>query len=119
MDSASLTTAFGVVSGRFRLATDRLSNGHIEKSSQATKNFGYSIADDRDERRPLSVLVSLDWSGRIETKQENDEGKDYGRYAHGLLRSSKKNRKGEKAEQNAEQRTPNGEPEGNVPVGGG
>jgi len=26
-------------------------------------------ADDRDERRPLSVLVSLDWSGRIEAEQ--------------------------------------------------
>jgi hypothetical protein len=90
MDSASLTTAFGVVSGRFRLATDRLSNGHVEKSSQATKNFGYSIADDRDERRPLSVLVSLDWSGRIETEQENDKGKDDWRYAHGFLHHRKK-----------------------------
>jgi hypothetical protein len=26
-------------------------------------------ADDRDERRPLSVLVPLDWSGRIEAEQ--------------------------------------------------
>ena len=26
-------------------------------------------ADDRNERRPLSVLVSLEWSGRIEPEQ--------------------------------------------------
>jgi len=26
-------------------------------------------ADDRDERRPLSVLLSVDWSGRIEAEQ--------------------------------------------------
>jgi len=26
-------------------------------------------ADDRNERGPLSVLVSLDWSGRIEAEQ--------------------------------------------------
>jgi len=26
-------------------------------------------ADDRDERRPLSVLVSVDWSSRIEAEQ--------------------------------------------------
>ena len=46
--------------------------------------------DDRDERRPLSVLVSLDWSGRIETEKENDQHKDYWRYAHGFLHHRKK-----------------------------
>jgi len=34
--------------------------------------------------------VSLDWSGRIETEQQNDEGKDYWRYAHGFLHHRKK-----------------------------
>ena len=29
--------------------------------------------DDRDDRRPLSVLASLDRPGRIETEQENDQ----------------------------------------------
>src|SRR5439155_17394830 len=41
----------------------------------------------------LAVIVlpaGLDWSGRIETEQQNDEGKDYWRYTHGFLHHRKK-----------------------------
>jgi hypothetical protein len=51
-----------------------------------SENFeNLQTANDRHERRPLSVLVSLDWSGRIETEQENHQGEDYRSYAHGFF----------------------------------
>jgi hypothetical protein len=51
-----------------------------------SENFeNLQTADNRDERRPLSVLVSLDWSGRIEAEQQDDQDEDDWRYAHGFV----------------------------------
>ena len=62
--------------------------------------------------------VDPDGPGRIETEQEDDQNENDRCEAHGFIRSAVKDHQGEKTEQNSDQRTRNGEPEGNVPVGG-
>ena len=64
------------------------------------------------------LLADLDGPRRIEAEQEDDQNENDRCEAHGFIRSAVKDHQGEKTEQNSDQRTRNGEPEGNVPVGG-